>query len=251
MRIPAIAKLSLTVLAGLSAWAMAQSASRPAEAPSAAKAAALKAAAGAGVEDWLGAADAAASRPASSGESAPAATQDDRPGPLREDALPGAVEFSDGRRIAGWMYTTREKNWEVYVDAERRWRQVPFITALGITAVVAEEKIEQDWRWKEMGVPERVYTGKEYPTRRLKWSFHLIDDSTLTGDVKGQPLWIEHDGRKEGPFILHERSKGDMGQTLGDLVYVKRIIVSRRLMDAVAAEMDNQSAPRGPRSPRR
>ena len=154
----------------------------------------------------------------------------------RPDALPGVVQLSDGQVLPGWMYTTVELSWMVYVEGERRWRLVPFITVLSITAVVEEEKIEQKWRWKEMGVPERVYTGEEYPTRRLKWQFHLIDDSTITGTVKGQPLWVEYEGQKSGPFVLHERSKGEMGQKLEDLVYMKQIIVSRRTMEEALRE---------------
>ena len=74
----------------------------------------------------------------------------------------------------------------------------------------------------------------KYPTRRLQWRFHLIDGSSVTGAVKGQPIWVELDGRKAGPFVLHERSKGKDGQSLQGLMYVKRIIISRRLMDEVA-----------------
>jgi hypothetical protein len=33
----------------------------------------------------------------------------------------------------------------------------------------------------------------------------------------GHPVWIEHDGQKTGPLVLHERSKGQMGQELRDL----------------------------------
>jgi hypothetical protein len=156
-------------------------------------------------------------------------------------AVPGVMEFSDGRQIAGGLYTTREKNFEVWVEQEKRWRLVPFLTVLSITAIVDEEKMEQEWRWKEMGVPEKVFTGREYPTRTLSWRFHLIDDGVITGVVKGQPVWVDRpaqagqDAHKSGPFMLDERSKGEMGQKLSDLVYVKRIIVSRKAMEHVLA----------------
>jgi hypothetical protein len=157
-----------------------------------------------------------------------------------EYAVPGVLEFSDGRQIAGGLYTTREKNFEVWIENEKRWRLVPFLAILCVTAVVDEEKMEQEWRWKEMGVPEKVFTGREYPTRSLSWRFHLIDDSTITGAVKGQPVWVQtpphagQDAQKAGPFMLSERSKGEMGQKLPDLVYIKRIVVSRKAMEQVA-----------------
>ena len=162
----------------------------------------------------------------------------------RQDALPGVIQLSDGQVLAGYMYTTAEKDWQLWIDSEKRWRRVPFLAALSISAVVLEEKMEPVWRWKEMGVPERVYTGEEYPTRQLAWKVHLIDDSTLTGTIKGQPVWIEHDGQKHGPYILNETVKGPTGQKLKDLITVKQIIVSQRLMEEVLG----QGKPAGPAS---
>ncbi len=150
----------------------------------------------------------------------------------REDALPGVVELSDGRVVAGGVYTTREKPWEIWIEAEKRWRQIPFLNCLSINAVVLEEKMEQRWRWKEMGVPEKVLTGKEYPFRIFEWKLHLIDDSYLQGTVKGQPVYVETvAGKTFGPLVLHERFSGPDGMTLKDAVYVKRVIVSKRLFD--------------------
>ena len=151
----------------------------------------------------------------------------------RPDAVPGVVELSDGRILAGGLCTTVEKPWVVFVGKVSRWRRVPFINALSITAVVVSEKMELRWRWKAMGEPEKVYTGKKYPTRRFLWKFHLIDGSYLTGAIKGQPLWVHCGRKRHGPFVLHERSRGKDGQSLKDLVYVKRVIVSRRMMRAV------------------
>jgi hypothetical protein len=156
---------------------------------------------------------------------------------LRSGALPGVMELSDGTLIAGGLYGTREKPWDVFVAKEKRWRQIPPIAVLSITAKPVEEKMELEWRWKAMGEPEKIYTGRKYPTRRFEWTFHLIDDTKVTGVVKGQPLWVElpHATKPAGPYILHERSKGEPGQTLAELVYVKRVLVSRKMMDKVLA----------------
>ena len=184
---------------------------------------------------WLGQAASAPTRPSSEANTLdgknPFATDENF---RRQDALPGALELSDGTVLAGYLYTTAEKDWLVWVEAEKRWRRVPFLAVLSISAVVLEEKMEPVWRWKEMGVPERVYTGEEYPTRKLDWRFHLIDDSTITGTIKGQPVWIEEDGKKHGPYVLNEQVRGPNGQKLKDLITVKQIIVSRRLMNELA-----------------
>ena len=163
----------------------------------------------------------------------------------RSDALPGVLQLSDGKRIPGGLYTTRDTPWKLWVEKERRWRLIPFITVLSIEAVVIEAGMEKEWRWKEMGSDEKVYTGREKPIRRFLWKFHLIDDSYVRGSVKGQPLWIESAGRQKGPFLLHERSAGKYGQTLKQLVYLKRAVISRRAMEQVRKAQQASSRPAG------
>jgi len=191
------------------------------------------------VDYWLHQAKPIVSQPASqAAQNQPAAAQV----PSREDALPGVVELSNGQVMAGYIYTTRDKSWEVFVedvdngvDTEKRWRLLPPLAVLSITAVVDEESTEPKWRWEAMGTPERVYTGQAYPFRRLRWRFRLIDGSEVTGTVKGQPLWVEQDGRTVGPLVLHERDKGPLGGKLSDLIYVKRVIISRQAMRQAAS----------------
>jgi len=186
------------------------------------------------LEYWLGRSKTASTQSAPAGRDGSGAGPFDGVAALsRRGALPGVLELSDGTQIAGWLYTTVAKSWQVYEARTKRWRQIPFAAVLSITAVVVEEKMEPKWRWKAMGVPERVYTGREYPTRRYLWRFLLADGTNITGAVKGQPLWVRTGRVKSGPFVLHERDKGEIGQALADLSYVRKIVVSRRLMKAV------------------
>lgn len=153
--------------------------------------------------------------------------------PPRDDALPGVIELSDGTQLAGWMYGTRDKPWRVWVAEEKRWRRIPPAAVLSITTVVDQEEMKLRWRWKAMGEPEKVYTGKRYPFRRLRWRFRLADGSRITGAVKGQPIWIETANQTLGPFVLQERARGRDGQSLAELIYIRRIVVSRRMMEKV------------------
>ncbi len=165
----------------------------------------------------------------------------------REDALPGVMQLSDGRMLPGWLYTTRDKDFILYVVGDGTggadtvakpggyWRRIPFAAVLSITPVINEEGMEQVWRWQGMGTPEKVYTGEQYPTRRMQWKFHLADDTYVTGDLKGQPVWLQYKDVKVGPIVLNETVKGEIGQTLQQLIYIKQIIVSRRMMDQVLA----------------
>ncbi|MBN1554492.1 MAG: hypothetical protein JXA11_07085 [Phycisphaerae bacterium] len=154
----------------------------------------------------------------------------------RDDALPGVIEFSNGLQMAGWMCTTREKPWRVWVAEEKRWRRIPPAAVLSITAIVDQEEMKRRWRWKAMGEPEKVYTGKSYPFRRFRRRFRLADGSEIIGVVKGQPIWIGTGNQTHGPFLLEERAKGEDGQSLRELIYIRKIVVSRRMMKAVSQQ---------------
>ena len=160
----------------------------------------------------------------------------------REDAVPGVIELSDGRQIAGGVYGTREKPYSVFVEAEKRWRRIPLIAVLSITPVVVGERMELEWRWREMGAPERVYTGRKYPWRRFLWKFHLIDGSYITGAIKGKPIRVETGDKTISLWILAERTKGPIGTTLKDLVYIRQVIISRKMMEKVQAYQREKEA---------
>lgn len=165
---------------------------------------------------------------------------------VREDAVPGVVEFSNGQITAGWMYTTRDKPFNLWVDSDLRYHRIPFVDVLSIKAIVVDANETEVWRWEGMGVPTRVFTGQTFPERRMKWEFHLIDDTVLTGDISGQPIVIERDRRKAGPYVLAMTVRGPNGMKLPELLYMKQIIISRRLMQEVIAagpEYDLDKAP--------
>jgi len=155
----------------------------------------------------------------------------------RPDALPGVAELSNGRQMPGRLYTTRGKTWDLWVPEEKSWRRIPPIAVLSATATVEEEEIEHEWRWKAMGVDERVYTGNWYPIRRLSWTFRLIDGTTLKGELKGQPLWIELEGSVMGPLVLHERMKGPNHMPLKDFLYLRKFVISQTMMEAVIKDL--------------
>lgn len=167
----------------------------------------------------------------------------------RSYALPGVIELIDGNQLPGGLYTTVEKPWIVWSESTKSWRRVDFLTLLSIEAVVEEERMELDWRWKGMGEPEKVYTGKKYPMRRMHWRFKLIDGSVVEGSTKGQPVFVELAGKVSGPFILAERMKGELGQTLEELPYVRKIVVSRGMMDLVIADKAGAKPAKPPATP--
>ena len=145
-----------------------------------------------------------------------------RAGPTRPDAVPGYVEMSNGLKVPGHIYTTRAKRLKIFnVDGEV-YEYVPVAACQRIEAVVEWARVDRQWRFKEAGSPEKVYTGESYPVRMLSWRLTLRNGHEIVGHILGQPVYLEHN-RKRERFILHKRAKGPLGATLEDLVYVRRV----------------------------
>ncbi|NLF30879.1 MAG: hypothetical protein GX591_08340 [Planctomycetes bacterium] len=175
---------------------------------------------------WLGQATTA---PATAAASQPAPAT----APSRPDALPAAVRLSDGTLLAGGVCTTGGADLVVWIDPQQRWRHVPLVILRSIEAVVISEGLQPEWRWAGTGIDEKVYTGRTRPIRRLAWTLRLIDGTSLTGEITGQPLWLQRDGGRM-MLVLHARQKGDWGETLDDLPYPAHIVFSQREMERIA-----------------
>ena len=140
----------------------------------------------------------------------------------RKDAVPGYIELSNGLKVPGKIYTTRAKSLKIYNLRRERYEYVPVPALKRIEATVEWERMDKEWRFKEAGNPEKIYSGREYPVRKVAYTLTLRNDHQIYGHILGQPLYADHNGTVSR-FILHDRDKGPMGQTLADLVYIQRV----------------------------
>ncbi|MHC4985759.1 MAG: hypothetical protein ACYTFO_06340 [Planctomycetota bacterium] len=161
-------------------------------------------------------------------------------------AVPGVIQFSDDRMLAGRIWTTAGRTLDLYVDPPGRWRRVPLAAALSLTAELIAEALTDETRPAEIGSPDRVYTGRQIPSLAFRWRLRLADGSELVGAIRGQPIWIlampptGDDGRtsppvplRQGPFILAETVEGPPGASTTELVYVSRVVISARAAETV------------------
>jgi hypothetical protein len=152
----------------------------------------------------------------------------------RPDGRAGVVELSDGRTLAGYLFTTRGRGWRLYDPEAKKYRDIPTIIVRRIDAVVLWERMEDQWRFVRMGDDQKVLTGHQYPNRMLEYRFTLVNGRTLQGAI-AQPLGVEWRNEREA-LILHKRQKGEPDQTLADLAYVRSIEFSAERMNAVRGE---------------
>ncbi len=150
-------------------------------------------------------------------------------------ALPGVVVYSDGRKVPGYIWTPSGKEWRVYERASKQFRDIPFDVIKRIDGLVEWERMEDDWRWREGGMDVKVYTGKKYPNRMTYFSFVLLDDRKIVGNI-AQMFFVELGGRISR-ITLHKRQQGRLGQTLASMPYVKTVLFDAKAMKQAIEEI--------------
>ena len=143
-------------------------------------------------------------------------------GVTRQDAVPGYLELSSGLKVPGHIFTTRAARLKIYNLDREIYEYVPVPALKSIDAVIEWERMDKEWRFKEAGNPEKVYSGREYPVRKVCYVLTLLNDHKIRGHILGQPLYVMHNDKADR-FLLHDRDKGAMGQTPADIPYIKHV----------------------------
>ncbi len=219
---PPVTFAVLLSLAGLAATGPAtRPPSRPATTPATTPAPSTTRSTGDAALDFLlDPAVAVTSRPATSQP----ATKPTNPFDNRRDAAgirDGVLHLSSGEKIRGRLATTEGRPIRVWVEKEQAYRDIPFRLIASAEAKLLWERDEKEWRFKESGSDLKEYSGRTYPARELEYTITLTDGTKVHGAVVA-PIYLQ---TKEGhvTFILHKRQKGEIGQTVKELVYVARV----------------------------
>ena len=137
------------------------------------------------------------------------------------DARVATLTLSNGQTVKGNAATTTDRPIRVWDATIKDYRDIPFSLIASAKAIVNWERDEPEWQFKESGSDVKVFTGKTYPARETQYVFVLLNGDKITGDVAA-PIYVETD-KATKTFVLHKRDKGELGQKLTDLVYVKKI----------------------------
>ena len=152
---------------------------------------------------------------------------------VREDAVPGYVETSDGAVHPGRIYLTRDKRLKIYDDKLQRQREVPLRAIKQIECKVIKQWMEKEWKFKQLASSEKMYTGRSYPAREYIHVITLAEKRTITGPLSAivyvDPSRAAAESGSPGArakperYLLNKRDKGKVGEDLKSLVYVRLI----------------------------
>jgi hypothetical protein len=177
---------------------------------------------------------------------------------VREDAVPGYIELSDGTIHAGQVFLTRDTRLTVNDQTLNRERRVPLQAVKEIQCSVKREWLEKEWRFKENANDEKVFTGRSYPSREYLHAITLKSGGTIKGPLSGI-IYVEVPGERSPSetaadpapptepqrFILYKRHKGKLGADLKSLVYVRTVKLGPEALKEGLARAKRPAAPAG------
>jgi hypothetical protein len=134
------------------------------------------------------------------------------------------IKLSDGSMITGPCHSTPGRPLRFWVEAEHQYRDIELGQIAKLEATVLWERDEREWHFVASGSDIKEYTGRTYPARETAYAATLRDGTVFTGSIVA-PLYVQVDGQPRS-LLLNKRAKGDMGQKLSDLVYVKSVEIS-------------------------
>jgi len=151
------------------------------------------------------------------------------------DAVPGTIHMSDGTRFEGMVYLTSGRRLRLFDAKLQEYVDCSLSQLREMTINVKEAQIEKEWRFKEMGNDEKVYTGKSYARKDFDATLVYRDGTSRKLEIaRGMPVYcIQKDGVRK-TVLLQPFLRGEVGSTLDDLVHATRIVLEAKADDAGA-----------------
>lgn len=158
-----------------------------------------------------------------------------------ESADLAKVTFSNGETATGDFSLTAGRKLEIF-DLERKKRiSIAAEDIARISVTVEEEKMEQGWMFREEGLKDKIKLPFKYPLRQLITAVTITSGAVVKGHCNGT-FYLEKDGDSKR-YVLYANQKGEKGQMLDDVVYVREVAFPNR--KAVEGKLGTLTAPPG------
>lgn len=142
--------------------------------------------------------------------------------PVAGNGHVGTLTLSDGTTYTGEISLTKGRKIDLYVLEQKKRYSIDLAEVVEIRTEVERESLEHPWHFVEESRHEKVELPETYPLRKYLLHVKLAGGPTLVGHVTATPIYVRVDDEKLRYFLLAEQ-KGEVGQTLADLVYVKSV----------------------------
>ena len=139
----------------------------------------------------------------------------------------GTLFLSNGKSYEGWIHLTPGRRLRFFDGKNKRAVQLPLKEIREIDVVCVNSRVEREWRFKEGGKDEKIYTGKSYARKDLTAVVTPKRGPKQKLEIAlGAPIYFTpKDGKgKRQRYILQPYMRGEQGSKPDDVVHIRKIV---------------------------
>jgi hypothetical protein len=152
-----------------------------------------------------------------------------------DGARAGAVEWSDGRKLAGAISLTPGKDLHMFTSTGQVSLSLDEVKEIRFTP--EKEEMWEGFYFPNAGQATQVKTGDVYPIRYLQTHLTLGNGQVVEGHLFTTVFYVETDEATEKLVVMAKQTGSD-GQKLADLVYPTVISFEAGASSAGSAQID-------------
>ncbi len=136
------------------------------------------------------------------------------------------IEMSDGKTLNGELAILGSRPLTMIPDGSSYERKILLEDIISISQIIEKQEMNRPWKYKEDGKVDKIYFDGTYPFMNFGTEVLLTNGHTVRGHIISLPFRFKGEGQKK--IFLNKQEKGEIGQTMSDIVYPVKITFTER-----------------------
>lgn len=136
------------------------------------------------------------------------------------------IEMSDGKMLSGELAILGSRPLTMIPAGSSYERKILLDDIISISQIIEKQEMNKPWKYKEDGKVDKIYFEGTYPFMNFGTEVLLTSGQIARGHIISLPFRFKGEGPKK--IFLNKQEKGEVGQTMSDLIYPVKITFTER-----------------------
>ena len=136
------------------------------------------------------------------------------------------IEMSDGKTLSGELAILGSRPLTMIPAGSSYERKILLEDIIAVSQIIEKQEMNRPWKYKEDGKVDKIYFDGTYPFINLGTEVLLTNGQQVRGHIISLPFRFKGEGPKK--IFLNKQEKGEVGQTMSDIVYPVKITFTER-----------------------
>jgi hypothetical protein len=136
------------------------------------------------------------------------------------------IEMSDGKALSGELSILGSRPLTIMPAGSPYERKILLDDIISISQIIEKQEMNKPWKYKEDGKIDKIYFDGTYPFVDFGSEVVLTNGQVVRGHIISIVFKFKGEGAKK--IFLYRQIKGEIGQTMSDIVYPVKITFTGR-----------------------